>query len=108
MTLITCKMPKSKPGVDRENRGEVNPSARSNDSSPIDTILDIIRQLLPPNIIYALFAQVRNSIKIIYYNAQKFFRRKRGEESPKSNGTAEMKPRGTPIHALESVLFPMI
>ena len=48
-----------KPGVDRENRGEVNPGARSNDSSPIDTILDIIRQLLPPNIIYALFAQVK-------------------------------------------------
>ena len=48
-----------KPGVDRENRGEVNPGVRSNDSSPIDTILDIIRQLLPPNIIYALFAQVK-------------------------------------------------
>ena len=47
-----------KPGVDRENRGEVDPSKRSNDSSPVDTILDIIRQLLPPNIVYALFAQV--------------------------------------------------
>ena len=72
LTFITCKIPKSKPGVDRENRGEVNPGARSNDSSPIDTILDIIRQLLPPNIIYALFAQVRNSIKIPYFNAQNF------------------------------------
>ena len=48
-----------KPGVDRDAKsGEVNPGARSNDSSPVDTILDIIRQLLPPNIVYALFAQV--------------------------------------------------
>lgn len=48
-----------KPGVDRDNRGEVDPSKRSNDSSPVDTILDIIRQLLPPNIVYALFAQTK-------------------------------------------------
>ena len=51
-----------KPGVDRDNRSEVDPGARSNDSSPVDTILDIIRQLLPPNIVYALFAQVSNTL----------------------------------------------
>ena len=56
-----------KPGITPGAQDNVvDSSVRSNDGSAVDTVLDIVRQLLPSNIVYALFAQMNTWRKVTY------------------------------------------